>query len=99
MTPIDWFGAAVGVAAIAAFLALGWLGLRGGEHRCDQRCRLICPHSGDPVDVRMEVNVRNGQWTRVAACSAFAEPEEVDCDRECLRQLNLGSRVPLIRHA
>ena len=39
-------------------------------------------------------DVRIGRWLSVESCSMFAEGEPLTCDRECLRLMNLGRRLP-----
>jgi len=74
-----------------------WIGLQGGELQHEQRLRFVCPQFDQPVDCRIVQDVRTGQWRRVVACSAFTDPTEVVCERECARIMNLGfplQRIP-----
>ncbi len=87
MTPY-WIGFAAGLALLA--VALAWLASQGGRARREQRVRFVCPHLRSVVDCRMVQEIRTGQWKELATCSAFADPELISCDRECVRLANLG---------
>ena len=69
---------------------LEWIGLKGGDLRHEHRLRFVCPELHLPVDCRIVQDVRTGQWKRIEACSAFPEPTNVNCARECTRLMNLG---------
>jgi len=86
MTP-HWIGF---MAGLALLLVLAWLGLRGGKAAREQSVRFACPHLKTVVDCRIVQDLRTGQWKRLNACSAFADPEDNTCDCECMRLANLG---------
>ena len=90
MTPSDWLsvlGASLIVAAVTTGVAL-WL--MDGRLRREQSCSLLCPHLHKSVECRIVQDVRTGQWKALKACSVFAPPEQLLCDCECARLVNLG---------
>lgn len=93
-----WIGLAIlGVVAMAA--ALTWIALTGGRLRYRHSVRLICPNLGRPVECRILQDIRTGQWRQVLTCSAFADPNVLDCDRKCARVANLGFLQPHVGRA
>ncbi|HJS57100.1 MAG TPA: hypothetical protein VKA01_03270 [Vicinamibacteria bacterium] len=96
MTPEYWI-VVLGVVAVAA--ALTWIVLMGGRLRCQRGVRLICPNLGRPVECRILQDIRTGQWRQVLSCSAFEDPDALDCDRKCARVANLGFLQPHVGRA
>jgi hypothetical protein len=99
MTPMEWMALLWGFALLAFIVALGVLGLQGGQARHEMECSVRCPVRHETVSCRLVKDVRIGQFRDVASCSAFAEPEKVTCERACLRPLNLGMERPVLRAA
>jgi len=92
VTPMTWtFLLVLLVGYVGATL---WLLRRGGGQERVQDCRFVCPRLEEPVNCRILQDVRIGQWIRVESCSAFPAPQQLTCDRECIRLLNLGNRLP-----
>ena len=90
MTPSDWMtmlGIALMVGAVVTAVVL-WLA--DGRLRREHTCSLMCPYLHTDVECRIVQDIRTGQWKALIACSAFAVPEHVSCDRECARLANLG---------
>lgn len=90
MTPEQWVASTVFVLVAAAAA----LALRGGGLRKAQSCRFVCPLLRQPVACRVLQDVRIGRWLGVESCSAFGDPEELSCEQECVRRMNLGTLVP-----
>jgi hypothetical protein len=99
MTPIEWMTLLWGFALVAFVLALAVLGLQGGRSTCELQCSVACPRRKETVSCRLVKDVRIGQFRDVASCSAFANPRNVTCERDCLRLLNLGTARPTLRAA
>lgn len=95
MTPNEWIGLVGGVVLLAAILAAGWLGLRGGALMHEQHCRVVCPRTGTTTECTIVQDFRTGQWQRVTACSALADPAHVTCSQECRIRANLGYQLPV----
>jgi hypothetical protein len=89
----------IGFGVALALLALAWLGFRGGKAAREQGVRFVCPHLKSVVDCRIVQDLRTGQWKQLNACSAFADPEDNTCDRECVRLANLGLLDARLRRA
>ena len=89
----DWVSYVLGALVIAAIFALARLGLGAQSPRVRQQRRFVCPHMLVPVDCDIVQDVRTGQYKEVRRCSLFSHPEEVACDRGCLKRLNLGFRL------
>ena len=88
MSAMEWTAL---LALLAGYAwAVGWLLWRAGRLERAQDCRFVCPRLEEPVSCRVVQDVRIGQWVRVESCSAFADPRQLTCDRECLRLTNLG---------
>lgn len=94
---VYWVGTVAGLVLVV--LALTWIAFRGGKLRREQSVRFVCPHLAILVDCRIVQDIRTGQWKQVLACSAFADPKELGCDRECARVANLGFRQPHVSRA
>jgi hypothetical protein len=78
-------------AVLAVFLvALASFGLRRERYRASQQCRFACPRFGTEVECELVQELRTGQWKELRSCSRFSRLEDVDCDPECARLLNLG---------
>jgi hypothetical protein len=92
MTGLEWLSLLVMLAASAG--SVMWLLGRGGRLQRVEQLRFVCPRLGETVSCRASQDVRIGQWLRVESCSAFRDDEPLTCDRECLRQMNLGRRLP-----
>jgi hypothetical protein len=88
MNAMEWTAVLLSLGVCAA--AVGWLLSSAGRLERAQEFRFVCPRLEQPVSCRVVQNVRIGQWLRVESCSAFADPQQLTCDRECLRQANLG---------
>jgi hypothetical protein len=99
MTPMEWMAVLWGFALLAFIVALGVLGLQGGQAKHEMECSVTCPVRHETVNCRLVKNVRIGQFEEVASCSAFPVPENVTCERACLRPLNLGVVRPVLRAA
>jgi hypothetical protein len=99
MTPSDWL-TVLGVSLVTAAVVTGVsLWLLDGRLRREQSCSLQCPHLGTNVECRVLQDIRTGQWKAVNACSAFTVPEQIQCDVECARLVNLGqSGYRLVRN-
>ena len=93
MMPADWVGLFGALLAGAVVAALVVFGLRGGRFWRVKRVSFVCPRLQQRVDCRIVRDFRTSQWKRIEACSAFEHPEEVTCEPECLRRLNLGLRL------
>lgn len=92
MSPMEWMALLILLTGYVG--AALWLLRRGGGLERVQDCRFVCPRLEEPVNCRILQDVRIGQWIRVESCSAFPAPEELKCDRECIRLMNLGNRLP-----
>ncbi len=70
----------------AIVLLLGWAASRqasAGPHAHFVTRVLICPGTGKPVEVTFVRDDRTGEYTRVARCSRFPDPERVRCEEVC----------------
>lgn len=83
------FFATVALVGLAAALAFVWgvPWLRGVGYREEVR-RLVCPERGGLVTVTLVQFRRDAPWTGPKQCSAFGDPDRVDCDRTCIRTMN-----------
>jgi len=90
MTPNEWLGLGLGLLLAVVLARIAWAGSRPAPNRHTRTRRLVCPVLGHVVDCMLEQDVRTGQWKGVLRCWAFARPEEVTCEHDCMRRLNLG---------
>ena len=93
MTLMEWAGVISGLVIVAGVVGLAWATLRSGQLQWEQSCRLVCPRFGSLVGCRMVQDVRTGQWKDVQSCTAFQSGEDIACDLECARLMNLGHRL------
>ena len=91
MTAPEWLASLVVIVGYVG--ALMWLYWRGIRLERVQELRFVCPRLAEPVSCRALQEVRIGQWLKVESCSVFPYRQPT-CDRECLRLLNLGQRLP-----
>jgi hypothetical protein len=99
MTPQDWIGLAGGLGLASVLAVVARVGLTGGSLRSEQTSDLACPKTHAGVKCRVVRDMRIGQWEQVRSCSAFSDPEKLECAQECRRLVNLGFIVPQTRPA
>jgi hypothetical protein len=97
MTPQEWLGLAGGLGLASGLAVAARRGLTGGRMRSEQTCDLECPRTHAGVECRIVRDLRIGQWKQVRSCSAFEDPERLECAQECRSLVNLGFMVPLTR--
>ena len=98
--PTHWPGIAVwilvGAVVMLVLPALLERAARAYRHRGRvgyTRRRFACPETGTDVECVLTRSMRTGAFRDVVACSAFADPERVTCDKACVRLLSRG--IPL----
>ena len=72
-------------------LLLGWMATRAskagrGKHYASQ-C-VACSQKQQRFQCTLVVDNATGKLERVARCSAFADPERVECEEHCVDELN-----------
>lgn len=79
------------VASLAVLiLALGRLADRSERQQRALRRQFLCPRSREPVECVLVADARTGEWVGVRSCSAFPDPEDIRCEGNCVKLLNLG---------
>jgi hypothetical protein len=82
-----WLIGAVLVAGIAFIVLLVAYAKAAFSRYRLHRATLVCPATGDAVDVVIEQDLARQNRLDVCRCSGLPEPGKVDCHQGCLKQL------------
>jgi hypothetical protein len=70
-----------------------WTEMLGGHFHKVHSCTFVCPEQKSSVVCRIVQDIRTGRWKGVLSCSLFGD-QKPECDRECVKLLNLGVHPP-----
>jgi hypothetical protein len=84
----SWITGIVLLVGIAAVLALWVFGVRMGRYHQWRKRSIVCPGSGKRTDTIMVEKSETGRVVDVARCSAFEDPSDVRCRKQCIEMVN-----------
>jgi hypothetical protein len=95
-------GTAMGAFAgafLGMFVGLGlgglfWMRAHLGDTPTVERHLVMCTPFGHAADCQFEGDLETGRWYDVKSCSLLRPASQVDCDKGCLRQLQLSGVRP-----
>lgn len=90
MTPDQFVGTIAAVMLAVALLALARFALRGGRLIGVSRREFVCPKLHQQVTCELWRDLRTSQFKGVRSCSAFDDPEDVQCEADCAAVMNRG---------
>ncbi len=92
-------GAAFGGAMLGMLVGLGvhgisWARAHLGDEPVVEHHRAMCTPYGHVADVELVGDAGAGRWFDVKRCSLLEDPDHVDCDKGCVRMMNLSGTRP-----
>lgn len=79
-----WLTAAILLFGLTGIVALAMIGQRIGLGLSAMRRRVTCPKLRKDCDCVLLRRASDGRLVDVASCSAFDDPERVQCKKTCL---------------
>lgn len=87
-------GAMLGMTLGFAVYGLAWLRAHSGDEPTVERHSVMCTPFGHAAECEFEGDLGLRRWHDVKSCSLLDDPNHVDCDKGCVRQLNLARVRP-----
>jgi hypothetical protein len=87
-------GATMGMLIGVAVHGFGWVRDHLGDAPTIERHRVMCTPFGHAADLELAGDVQRGRWFDVKSCSLLRPSNQVDCEKGCLRQINLSGLKP-----
>jgi hypothetical protein len=85
-----WFEAILIIAGALVLLVVGFLLGRVSRRFRESRFLFLCPKHDEVVEATLVKDTKTGKWTGVTRCTAFQNPDEVHCSKDCVLLLNRG---------
>lgn len=82
-----WLTAALPILGLLWVTVLLWHTHAIDRHYHTWHRRFFCSRMGKRVDAELVQVVGHGGWVGVRSCTAFPDPENVHCEKECLEAL------------
>lgn len=83
-----WLTPAVMLIGLAAIALLAWASLHLWTRFRWRTMEGTCPVSREPVLRVVKVDATTGRYVDVERCTARPDPDRVDCDKDCIGDLN-----------
>lgn len=86
--------APLGLFAGLTFHALAWLRAHSGDAPVVERHLVMCTPMGHAARAELVGDLEQRRWHDVRSCSLLAEQDQVQCDKGCVRLMNLSGVRP-----